>query len=671
MIQLRMTLALLLLLGGVCSAQSSNESQVLVFGDVSKPGLYVEPQAASVSSLIARANGLSCKTANARIIRVGEKGAQVVWAAHLSQGQPCTEKLTTGDILVVHSLDRMAGQKQPPMNVAVINSELLPLFVDLEPGAGVKASDVMADKNVNLAGRRFEVVRTNPQAIPVQPNVDAVLMHGDLLMVGQKLSTLTSSSQIRTVSQEVPGPPAFPGPGKLSVPMSDSSIQGVSQQTDDTEPIPVEANYGALPPLPPTPNNNQMNQGFNSPMTPQGVTQPPVPASPGNVTDPLSIDPFASPSGNNMMQPPAGMQAPAGMQPPLANPGMPGYNNMQPGVPGMTNPYGTQMPNSSGSVTTSGYPQTADNSATETDASALPLPSELDSAAVIDDSSNATMWYVAGLGAALLLVLGAWVYGSRAVAESPQIDKARYKRPVSARHSEKIKHPPVSASMPTASPATSQPAAAKPAKPTIKSIASAATPTTPTAPTAPVAQPAAPPVQPIQQSMPQQPQAAPVAASVPQPAMPTPSAPVQQTAYMPQTQTPVQQPIAPPARPVQSVAATPRQPVQSFESLSLPVSQAPLTAPAQTAAVPPAAAEPIPVPDTSTTQVLDALINNSIPITEQPVQLPVHLEFYGDSSGPKHLRFDPPENALRGHHLGARAGAGQKQTTNTEAQRYQ
>ena len=67
------------------------------------------------------------------------------------------------------------------------------------------------------------------------------------------------------------------------------------------------------------------------------------------------------------------------------------------------------------------------------------------------------------------------------------------------------------------------------------------------------------------------------------------------------------------------------------------------------------------MPDTNTTRILDALINNSIPINEQPVQLPAHLEFYGDSNGPKQLRIDPPQTALRGPHIGHRAGVNQPQ----------
>jgi hypothetical protein len=653
MIQLHKTLALLLLFGGVCAAQApATGTEVLVFGDVGKPGLYVAPQAITVSGVIEKANGLSCKSANARIVRVGANGAQVAWAAHLAPGQPSTEPLRTGDILVIHSLDRMAGQKQPPLNVAIINSQYLPMFVDLEPNGGVKASDVMGDKDINLAGRNFEIIRTNPRAVPVQPNVDAVLMHGDLLMVGEKTSVQTPQlrtvqSQVRTVSQEFQSAPTLPAPGTLLVPISQES----SQQIDDTEPVAVPANYGSLPPTPQAnmgnplggQMGNQFAPGMSQPMTPHGVTQPPMPAAMNDVTDPLSIDPFGS---NPRMDPGAGMTPPAGMpgtmqnvpgsmQPPTQpNLTMPGYNNISPEASGM-NAYGVPMPN--GSETKAGYPQTADASDSSEQAAALPLPSELDSASVIDDDSNATMWYVAGLGGALLLVLGAWVYGSKAVAESPQINEARYKRPVSARHSEKVKHPPVSASMPNLPTAVQQPVVPKPEKPTIKSIEPAAT--APVAP-APVQQPVATPAPPA-----------------PQPEMPVPPAVTKQA--------PLRQPIA--------VA---QQAGNSFNSISLPVGQPTVSAPVQQPvvqqpAVQPAPSEPIPVPDTSTTRVLDALINNSIPITEQPVQLPVHLEFYGDSSGPKNLRFDPPQTGLRGHHLNARTGSGQQQTTSSDASKYQ
>jgi hypothetical protein len=78
--------------------------------------------------------------------------------------------------------------------------------------------------------------------------------------------------------------------------------------------------------------------------------------------------------------------------------------------------------------------------------------------------------------------------------------------------------------------------------------------------------------------------------------------------------------------------------------------------------------EPVPVPNTSTTRILDALINNSIPVSEQPVELPMHLDFFGDSSGPKQLRIDPAQPVLRGPHTNMSAGRDHRtQKTHTAA----
>ena len=91
------------------------------------------------------------------------------------------------------------------------------------------------------------------------------------------------------------------------------------------------------------------------------------------------------------------------------------------------------------------------------------------------------------------------------------------------------------------------------------------------------------------------------------------------------------------------------QPVATFSPVAEPGS-----APAQAAPQSPTP-EPIPVPDTATTRILDALVSNSLPVVEDTVQLPTHLEFFGDSQGPRRLRIDPAQPALRGPHTAVRS----------------
>ncbi len=107
------------------------------------------------------------------------------------------------------------------------------------------------------------------------------------------------------------------------------------------------------------------------------------------------------------------------------------------------------------------------------------------------------------------------------------------------------------------------------------------------------------------------------------------------------------------------------KPIQAAALVTEPHTEAPAaTSPVSAAAVP-SQPEPIPVPDTQTTRILDALVNNAVPVTEATVQLPTHLEFFGDSQGPRQLRIDPGQSTLRGPHLGLKAGLESKQTTQT------
>lgn len=635
-----------LVIGGLCHAQAPRRgeppvSEVLIFGDVAKSGIFEVRALPTVAEFAERAGGLSSGSANVRVVRGDVATAKVVWAALLSKGQPCDFHVEHGDMLVVHSLERLSGRRAASgapqtIEVTVINSQTRPLIVTLEQGEAA-VSEVL--QHCKMDGREFRLIRTNPKSIPVQARPDTVLEHGDIVMVGNAPAVRMAGMTQESDPQPDNSATAAKEPGALLIPVSEQTITPkIAPPTinDDTAPIPVEANYGAVDTTPPAePMRPAPGQGIASPEPPTGFTHPSQASADGGTFDPLNTDPWlhgkATPPAPATTVPQNSFEAQGGI-PPFnpppsqfnANPQYPdGYNSQS---------YGSNTGNLAMPPQTPGLPgaqaglppRPPEGQATSTEGTAtssLPLPSELD--AVVEQSgSNSTMWYVAGLAGALFLVLGAWVYGSRAMAETPQVRQDPYKRPVSRRHSTTVKHPPVASS---SNPTPPQPTAEvqKPKTPTIKPITAPANPV-PAATVSTVATQPAPMSEPVPHQPMPRPQQAP--AAQPAPAL-----------HVPISIHAVQPTVAP--------AAIPAQPQPSVAAQSVPAVSEP---------------EPIPVPNTSTTRILDALINNSIPVSEQPVQLPVHLEFFGDSSGPKQLRIDPAQ-ALRGPHTAVQAGLVQRQ----------
>ena len=605
-----------------------------------------------VNDFVSQVGGFSAGTVNVRLVR----DEKVAWGGLVSKGQPGDFKVTHGDIVVVHSLERLSGRRQQSgkpgvVEVTIINPQTRPLIVELEEGK-VTAGDILHDENVRLGDRVFRIIRTNPKAVPVVGDARTILQHGDIVIVrGESVSTVarTLPPRVELASQQVvTDVPALPEGGPLLIPVSDQTVtpqeDEVPLDLDSTPPVPVAANYGGVPSVP-----GMVGQP-PEPAAPQiGSPQPPtsfVPPATTQDQDLMNTDPWMLGQQQQAIQTP-GLPAPgtfqSGDQPPVGADippfnSQPGYNSTQPpgyaaasGLPGGQNgltprpPVG-QVPPATEQPTTS----------------SLPLPSELD--AVVEESSNSTMWYVAGLAGALFLVLGAWVYGSRAMADTPQVGPDPYKRPVSRRHSSTVKHPPVADGPGIVPPTVRMPVIEKPKAPTIKPITAAtgAIAGTAAAAVASLSQPAVPTPPPAPEPKPV-PTPQPVVQSVPEPK------PV-----------PVKPPVSydPPPPPV-----TYHAPVQPVRQTMAAVQQ-----PSVPAIDPEPEVEPVPVPDTSTTRILDALINNSVPVSEEPVQLPMHLDFFGDSSGPKQLRIDPAQPVLRGPHTNISAERNrQTQQTHTAA----
>jgi hypothetical protein len=637
-------------------------NEVLIFGDVPATGVFKVPGEVVVNEFVDLAGGVSAGTVNVRLVR----DEKIAWGGLVSKGQPGDFKVAHGDIVVVHSLERLSGRRQQNgkpnvVQVTIINPRTRPLIVDLEEGK-VTAGDVLNDKDVRLGDRAFRIIRTDPKTVPIVGDARTILHHGDIVMVRDaavETAAMPGPAQVAQASnQEVIDVPALPGNGPLLIPVSDQIItpQEDEPAPADTAPVPVAANYGGLagmvgqPPQPAAPE----------------ITSPQPPASfvpPGATQDQdlMNTDPWML--GKQPLQTP-GLPAPDTFQPGSGQPSVgteippfnpqPGYNapSSQSAYNGQPSGYpaASGLPGGQNGLTPRPPAGPAPAATQQSTNSSLPLPSELD--AVVEESSNSTMWYVAGLAGALFLVLGAWVYGSRAMADSPQVGLDPYKRPVSRRHSSTVKHPPVADGPGIAPPAERKPVIKKPKAPTIKPI---------TAATGAIAGTAAAAVASF--THPEAVKPTPPPAPEPKP-IPTPQ-PVIESVLEPEPlpdYVPVKPPVSyePPTLPVTYHA--PPEPVrQSLAALQGP--SVPAIDPKPEPEV-----EPVPVPNTSTTRILDALINNSIPVSEQPVELPMHLDFFGDSSGPKQLRIDPAQPVLRGPHTNMSAGRDHRtQKTHTAA----
>lgn len=676
------TVCFALLCSSPAPAQSTTEApaetrnEVLVFGDVAKSGVFSVATLPTVTEFVDRADGLSKGGANVRVVRNGT----VAWGALCEPDTPCDFKVRHGDILVVHSLERLSGQRaadgsQPRIMVTVINPTKRPLFVNIPAGEG-RASQVL--EKVGMQNQSHRIIRTHPKAPAIVKDKDPVLQHGDILMVDEPTRTtslrVTPASATTTSESTTPVPEPYPAQA-----LPEPLLPQDNQVPADAEPVPAVADYGDLdqldaaaegtseagpalapPPADVLPEITPANTLPVSPVTDTAVR--PI----GSLDEPsLDVDPWeldGSSQSSGAMRP--GSQA--GFQ---DNGDIPPFEPNAAAIPVPSNngaTINTTPPAAPLNYGTLGRDRVdlaatqAETAATPTESSAeLPLPGELEAA--VDAESGGILWYVVGLGGALILVLGAWVYGSRALADSPQMQHPdQYKRPISRSHSQTVKQAPVvpdeaPVSAPEATHNFQAASMEKPAAPVIKPIAApvGAAQQTP----APAVQPQAPAPQPAPVSVPAVAQHAAPVSTLQQPAAPTVSA-----AVVPGR--PVQMPV-PPTPETQVAMAAPAAPVGASEEIAEPpASPAPeQEQPARSepvAAVEPTA-EPIPVPDTSTTRILDALIRNDLPISEQPVQLPTKLEFYGDSNGPKRLRIDPAQPVLKGPHTALRSGLQRKE----------
>ena len=655
-------------------------TEVLVFGDVAKSGVYQLPTGTAVSaSALLENQEISAFTNGPINIRVIRNGQKVALAARLEQNQKSDFRLLTGDVVFVHSVKKLTTpDADSRAKVAVIHPDKVPLFVTVNSGTTI--DQLLSHKALQWQNNAFRLIRTHPRAVRETVTKKTALMAGDVLFVERAAAAdVKPITREPVVSPPLPvltAPPTSTTEDKAADPPAAATAHyapeaGTAQPTvvqtgqetpQQLKPEPVMANYGAV-------------DGTISDQTPGNGTQPPptiptlppaAPAANRSTVPPIAVPPADTSTAPSLNRDPwetdpplnattANLQNPAATQTTSEldariNSSIPAFNassTLSPAPPvGDTANYGStpQAPQS----------QAAPNQTAPAAPGTIPLPSEL-ATETSASKSGATMWYVAGLIGALFVVLGAWIYGSRALAEGPQLRSAAapQKRPIKKRV-QTVSQAPLDGTQ-------ASPHMDRPPTPVLKPIVPQAAPATIPVATQPNVQPipqsavplsqlpASPPAPPIGQpnATPRTPPTA-TPTPVPQPAGRTP------VARAPVTSIPISQPVPATMNP-QSVAAVPN-PATAVPAAARTV-QATKAVPSQP--------EPIPVPDTQTTRVLDALVNNAVPVTEAPVQLPTHLEFFGDSQGPRQLRIDPGQPTLRGPHLGLKAGLESKQTTQT------
>lgn len=690
---------------GQTEAAKPTQAEALVFGDVTRNGVYQFSfdSTPSAADIVKGAGGFDEGAVNIRVIRGGQ---QVALAARLEPNQKSDFIISNGDIVFVSSEKKLAAPTRGErIRVAVIHPEKAPLLPVVYTNTTVGA--LLAHKSLQWQNSGFRLIRTHPLAARGPVTKDTTFMPGDVLMIEPSATANRSEAPPATVQTNLPtlNSPKDPETARAATPIitakpaiftPDESAQPTVIQTGQSgseSPEPAMANYGGVDSSPAA-NATRVAPPLLPPAAPSGA-EPSVPTLPmPSGTPPATVDntdlnqdpwltntPLKA-TTTNLQQP-----VPSETEKELdarINASIPAFNASTsastPPVTDMAN-YGSTA--NYGSATTEPSSDTAPKPPAETGPGTIPLPSELKTETA-NAGSGATIWYVAGLIGALLVVLGAWVYGSRALAEGPQLrmGKAPQKRPIKKRV-KTVTQAPLNGTQPQQVPESSKPPA-----PVLKPIV----PQT-GAPAAAAPQPVRQSVVPLSElkpadiaasqlplgAQPAPPQApmpvaqVPVAPTTVAPTpVPQPIAPLVPVSEAPVAQDPAAQPTVPMAQmPLPQTPAAPITPASQPLTMSIPMPQPPAqqtepeiaALPAQTmAAAPLAQPEPIPTPDTQTTRILDALVNNSIPITEQPVQLPTHLEFFGDSQGPRQLRVDPGHTTLKGPHMGLKAGLGSKQT---------
>ena len=639
---------------GQSDRPNARMAEVVVFGDVTKSSVVTFPldTPTNAAELVKGTGGFKSGAVNVRVIRGGQ---QVVLATRLEPGQKSDFRIANGDIVYVHSAKAPTSPAEgSPVPILVIHPERLPMFSTVY-AKRTPISALLADGRLNWQNHGFRLIRTHPLASRDEPTAETTFMPGDVLFVDRmprvEAASATKPEQAPSVAPALPTltspqtTQAAPAEPAVFVPDSQPGT-GVVQTAQEGPPEPVTANYGGIDTAPVTaaaPPKLPPAIPPAAPLAAQPIATPTTaPQMPSSVPlldrDPWETGPALNATTATMQN--QAVTATASELEARINSSIPAFNASSTTAPA---PPVSDMANY-GTVAAASEPETNAETAPAS-SSTIPLPSEL-AAKTENSDSGATMWYVAGLIGALFIVLGAWVYGSRALAEAPQLRSAAapQKRPIKKRV-QTVTQAPLQGS-------PDAPTATKPPTPVLKPIVPQAS--APTA-TQPVPQPIPQSVVPLSELS-----AAPPANPIAQPGMAS-SQPVP---------APLPQPITPGPTPIPAASAPAMSPAKYVPAVAMDAvpNSAPQAAPMAAAVQSPTTAipttpEPIPVPDTQTTRVLDALVNNSIPVTETPVQLPTHLEFFGDSQGPQQLRIDPGHATLRGPHMGLKAGLESKQTT--------